>query len=97
MAKLAQSAKGAPGGGLRQRMPATGRPGASGFAGHLPHRGSSALRPLRQALRAAFPDTPQVEGGSVWRRRSGAGGRPMTAGAVIAWMGYADAAKSLLM
>ena len=24
--------------------------------------GSSALRPLRQALRAAFPDTPQVEG-----------------------------------
>ena len=24
--------------------------------------GSSALRPLRQALKAAFPDTPQVEG-----------------------------------
>ncbi|RZJ59423.1 MAG: heat-shock protein, partial [Acidovorax sp.] len=24
--------------------------------------GSSALRPLRQALREAFPDTPQVEG-----------------------------------
>ena len=24
--------------------------------------GSSALRPLRQALRVAFPDTPQVEG-----------------------------------
>ena len=47
---------------LVEQAPANAKLYANGAMGAQLTGGSSALRPLREALRVAFPDTPQVEG-----------------------------------
>jgi hypothetical protein len=75
----------AAGGGLRHRMRATGRAGASGFAGHLPHWwliGTAPACVTRCVWRSRYP---AGGGRSVWGSGGGAGG-----GSALTTGGFAD-------